>query len=56
MVHRVLFKDLGGLELRLDQVLLQTFSQAISGFGDLLDPLELGLIAIETLLYLCVIE
>ena len=56
MVHRVLLQDLGGLELRLDQVLLQTLSQAIPGFCDLLDLLQLLLIAIENRQRLRVIE
>ena len=56
MVHRVLLQDLGGLKLRLDQVLLQTLPHAISGFGDLLDLLELVLIAIENRQRLRVIE
>ncbi len=39
-----------------DQVLLQTLSQAIPGFYDLLDLLQLLLIAIENRQRLCVIE
>src|SRR5271170_4910623 len=56
MMHRMLLQDLGGLELRLDQVLLQTLPQAISGFRDLLDRLELVLISIENRQRLRVIE
>src|ERR1700722_19484231 len=56
MVHRVLLQDLGGLELRFDQVLLQTLPHAILRFGDLLDLLELLLIAIENRQRLGVIE
>src|ERR1019366_5259473 len=56
MVHRLLLKDLGGLKLRLDQILLQTLSQAISGFNDLLDLSQLLLIAIENRQRLRVIE
>src|SRR5580698_4018495 len=47
MVHRVLLEDLGGRKLRLDQVLLQTLTDATPRFGDLLDLLKLVLIAIE---------
>ena len=56
MVHRVLLQDLGGLKLRLDQVLLQTLSQAIPGFCDLLDLSQLLLILIENRQRLGVIE
>src|ERR1039458_7501255 len=56
MVHRLLLQNLGGLKLRLDQVLLQTLSQAIPGFYDLLDLSELLLIAIENRHRLRVIE
>jgi hypothetical protein len=56
MVHRVLLQDFGGLKLRLDQVLLQTLTHAISGFGDLLDLLEFILIAIENRQRLSMIE
>jgi hypothetical protein len=56
MVHRVLLQDFGGLELRFDQVLLQTLPHAIPGFGDPLDLLELVLIAIENRQRLRVIE
>ncbi len=56
MVHRVLLQDFGGLKLRLDQVLLQALTHAIPRFGDLLDLLELVLIAIENHQRLRVIE
>src|SRR5579863_7542916 len=56
MMCRVLLLELGGLKLRLDQVLLQTLTYAIAGFGDLLDLLKLVLIAIENLQCFRVIE
>src|SRR5208282_1782110 len=56
MVHRMLLQDLGGLKLRLDQVLLEALSEAIPGFGDLLDLSQLLLIAIENRQRLRVIE
>src|SRR5271156_2385058 len=56
MVHRVLLQDLGGLKLRLDQILLETLPHAIPGFSDLLDLLEFVLIASENRQRLRVIE
>src|SRR5258708_13557301 len=56
MVHRMLLQNLSGLKLGLDQVLLQTLTQAIPGCGDLLDLLELVLIAIENRQSLRMIE
>src|SRR5258708_23994764 len=47
MVHRMLLQDLSGRKLRLDDVLLQTLTYAISGFRDLLNLPQLALIAIE---------
>ena len=55
-MHRVFLQDFGGLKLRLDEVLLQTLPHAIFGFGDLLDLLELVLIAVENRQRLPVIE
>src|SRR5882762_6634732 len=49
MVHRVLLQDLGGLELRFDQVLLETLPNPIPGLGNLLDLLKFALMAIENL-------
>src|SRR5580700_6037299 len=56
MVHRMLLQDLGGLKLRLDNVLLKTLTHAIPGFRDLLNLPELVLIAIENRQRLGVIE
>src|SRR5882757_9752355 len=56
MVHRVLLQDLSGLELRLDQVLLETLPNPIPGFGNLLYLLKFALIAIENLQRPSVVE
>lgn len=52
----MLLQEFGGLKLRLDQVLLQALPETVAGLGDLLDLLELILIAIEDRQRLRVIE